>query len=99
MADYKITFRKRASKEYLETIAYYQKRSLQTAENFILTIQNSFDLIIRSPYSFRNSYKNFYEIKTKKFPFSIVYLIDDSKGFIIITTIFHNKRNPLKKYR
>jgi hypothetical protein len=32
---YKITFRKRAVKEYLQAIAWYKKRSPSAAENFV----------------------------------------------------------------
>ena len=36
---YSVRFRKRAAKEYLETIEWYKQRSLQAAENFVLNVQ------------------------------------------------------------
>ncbi len=54
---YKIGFRKRAAKEYLEAIAWYKERSLQAAENFVSIIQKTIDGIERDPEHFRNNYK------------------------------------------
>jgi len=99
MVTYIITFRKRASKEYLATIDWYKDQSFQACENFIETIQSALKFIADSPYTYRNSYKNFREFKIKKFPFTVVYLVDEEKQFVIITSIFHNKRNPAKKFR
>jgi plasmid stabilization system protein ParE len=94
---YKISFRKRATKEYLESIAWYKGRSLQAAENFVVSIQQALNEIEKQPSRFRRIYKNFYEVKTKRYSYSIVYFIDDMKKLIIITSIFHQKRNPEKK--
>lgn len=99
MAAYKIAFRKRAYKEYIETISWYKERSLQASENFVTIVGNILISIAEFPYSYRNNYKHFYEIKTKRFPFTIIYFIDENKKLIVITTIFHQKRNPLRKYR
>jgi plasmid stabilization system protein ParE len=95
---YNISFRKRATKEYPESIAWYKDRSLQAAEIFVVSIQQTLNKIEKQPSQFRKSYKNFYEAKTKRYPFSIVYFIDDMKNLIVITSIFHQKRNPEKKF-
>lgn len=99
MSVYLITYRQRATKEYAESTAWYKQHSLQAAENFTLTIENTIAAIAQNPYSYKNSYKTFYEAKAKKISFSIVYLIDETKQLIVITTLFHQKRNPYKKFR
>ncbi|MDB5198332.1 MAG: type toxin-antitoxin system RelE/ParE family toxin [Chitinophagaceae bacterium] len=96
---YKITFRKRAAKEYLESVAWYKSRSLSAAENFVSGIHHALNKIEKQPSQFRKSYKDFYEAKTKKYPFSIVYFIDETKKLIVITSIFHQRRNPEKKFK
>ena len=67
MAVYKITFRKRALQEYIKTIAWYKYHSLYASENFVAIIQSTLTSIAESPYSFKNSYKHFYEKKRKSF--------------------------------
>jgi plasmid stabilization system protein ParE len=94
-----ITFRKRAAQEYLEAIAWYKERSIKAAENFIEEVNLVFDKIEKQPDYFRKSYKQFHEARLIKYPFCIVYFIDGEKGKVIITSIFHQKRNPKKKFR
>ena len=96
---YLITFRKRAATEYIEAVAWYKERSLQAAENFIFLIQQTLTQIETQPDYFKKSFKNFHEAKTQKYPYSIVYFLDEKKKRIVITTIFHNKRNPKRKFR
>jgi plasmid stabilization system protein ParE len=96
---YKTIIRERASKEYLEAIEWYEKRSLQAVENFILIVQQTLNEIEDRPDHFRIVYKNYREAKTKRYPYSIVYFIDEKKQSVIITTLFHHKRNPKKKFK
>jgi plasmid stabilization system protein ParE len=99
MPVYTITFRQRAIKEYAESTAWYKQSSLQASEAFVATIEAALNSIAKSPYSYKNSYKKFYEVKTRRFPFSLVYFIDEERQAVVITTLFHHKRKPLKKYR
>ena len=96
---YKTIFRERASKDYLKAIAWYKKRSLQATENFISFVRQTLDEIEDQPDRFRLTYKNYREAKIKKYPFNIVYFIDEKKQSIIITTLFHHKRNPKNKFK
>ncbi|HXR84188.1 MAG TPA: type II toxin-antitoxin system RelE/ParE family toxin [Hanamia sp.] len=96
---YKIQFRKRATKEYLDAISWYRQRSQKSADNFVLIVDQTLDLIEKQPYRFRIIYKNFHQVKTKKYPFNIVYFIEEESQFIIITSLFHDKRNPATKFK
>ena len=96
---YKSIFSERAAKEYFDAIAWYKKRSLQAAGNFVSFVRQTLDEIEGQPDHFRLTYKNYHEAKIKKYPFSIVYFIDKKEQVVVITTIFHHKRNPRKKFR
>jgi plasmid stabilization system protein ParE len=96
---YKITFRKKVVKEYLHAIAWYKERSPSAAENFVRLFQQRLDEIEMQPDYFRNSYKHFHETKIRRYPYNVVYFIDESKKIIVVTTLFHQKRNPRKKFR
>jgi plasmid stabilization system protein ParE len=95
---YKITYRQRASNEYLTSIIWYKERSITTAQKFIEAIDNAIKNIASQPTFYKNTYSIFYEAKTKTFPFSIVYFIDEEEKQIVIVSIFHQKRNPRKKF-
>lgn len=95
---YKITFRKRAAKEYIEAISWYKERSLLAAENFIKVVNEAFAKIEVELDYYRKSDKHFRELKILKYPFTVVYFIDEDEKLIVITTLFHLKRNPKKKF-
>ena len=95
---YQITYRSRASNEFLTSIKWYKERSSYAAENFIQAINKTVVTISANPYINKNTYKQFYEIHTKIFPFSIVYFIDESASRVVIVSIFHHSRNPRKKF-
>lgn len=80
---YKITFRKRASNEYLDALLWYKVRSIDAAENFVKAIDETLGKIAGNPAMFRNPYSNFYEASTKKYPFSIVYFVDESEKRVL----------------
>lgn len=94
----KITLRKRAVREYLEALIWYNERSLSAAENFRKSVNEALSKIESNPDHYRKSYKHFHELKLRRYPFSIGYFIDKKKNLIVITTVFHHKRNPIEKY-
>lgn len=47
----------------------------------------------------KNKHEDCYEIKLKKFPFTVIYLIDENRKLVIITGVFHRMRDPKSKYR
>jgi len=96
---YTISFRKRAAKEYLNALSWYNKRSLQAADNLVLIVNETLNKIQDQPDRFPITYKNFHEARTKSYPFSIVYFIDEKNQMIIVSAFFHKKRNPERKFR
>ncbi len=96
---YKLTFRKRALKEYNESFDWYGERSIQAGESFDIEVKVTLSKIEKQPDFFRKAHKNFREAKTAKFPYSIIYFINEKEKEIVITSIFHQKRNPRLKFR
>jgi mRNA-degrading endonuclease RelE of RelBE toxin-antitoxin system len=47
----------------------------------------------------RNAYKNFHELGLKKYPFAVIYTIEDDKEIVVIHALYHYKRTPKKKYK
>jgi hypothetical protein len=71
-------------------------RSEQSAENFIHAIDVAFESICSYPTRWRNKYKDFYELGVKKYPYTIIYLIDNQNKLIIIHSYFTIKGIPLR---
>jgi len=96
---YKYIIHELAQQEYETSLQWYAERSKRAAENFITAVNDALQLICESPTRWRNSYKKFYELGLKKYPFTIIYTIEPGKQLIIISSIYHYKRNPKKRYR
>jgi plasmid stabilization system protein ParE len=96
---YHITLRPVAAQEYEDAIKWYVERSTLASEKFVEAVNNLLDNISRNPQRYRNLFKNYHEASTRKYPYSIVYIIDEAHRKIVIVAVYHHKRNPKKKYR
>ncbi len=84
--------------EYKDAVVWYKERSAKSAENFVGQVKEKIDKICHSPLRYPRTYKHFRETSLRKYPYFLVYFIDENKKMIIITSVFHQKRNPKKKY-
>jgi plasmid stabilization system protein ParE len=94
----KYSFDPAAADEYEEAFDWYEERSLIAADGLIVAVQDAITAICANPDRYRNTYKNFHEITLKKYPYNLVYYIDETRKLITITSIYHHKRNPKEKY-
>jgi plasmid stabilization system protein ParE len=96
---YTIAYQPGALSEYEQAVAWYRERSKQAAENFEAAMEERMAVLRTQPARYRKTYKQFHETALKKYPFSIIYLISEKEKKVIISSIFHHKRNPKRKYR
>jgi plasmid stabilization system protein ParE len=96
---YQARYQSRAKKEFRDATEWYRDKSEMAADNFTKAINESLDTIEKQPDRFRKTYKNFRDILLKKYPYTIIYLVDEEHKLIIISSIFHQKRNPKTKYK
>lgn len=85
--------------EYKDAVAWYAERSKIAAANFVLAIKNKVAVICTDPFRYRNTFKKFRETSLAIYPYSIIYLIDEKIETIIITSVYHHKRAPRRKFR
>ena len=96
---YKYKLHPAAQEEYESSVTWYLKRSLRAASNFVDKIEKGFADICVDPKRYRNEYMHYYEFTVHKYPFTIVYTIEESRQLIIIIAVYHQKREPGEKYR
>ena len=96
---YAYILHKHAQQDYEQSLEWYLERSIEAAEKFVVAIDNALQLICDNPTRWRNKYKNFHEISLKKYPFTIIYTIEEDKSIVVVSSIYHHKRNPKGKYR
>lgn len=94
-----VVFQHRAKIELYDALEWYSEKSPKTAENFSKDIDKTVSQILLSPTRWRNSKEDFREIPLSKFPFDIVYSIDEEAKAIVIVSVFHHKRHPDQKFK
>ena len=97
--NYSYQLHERAQQDYEEALQWYVQRSQRAAENFVVAVDNALALICEHPARWRNQYKHYYELGLKKYPYTVIYSIEEDKQLIVVSAIYHHKRNPKKKYR
>lgn len=95
---YKYIFNPIAADEYEETYKWYEEKSAVAADGLIIAVQDAIFAVCANPDRYRNTYKNLREITLKKYPYNLIYYTDQNKKLIIITSLYHHKRNPKGKY-
>ena len=96
---YQITYRDIAAEEYVDAIKWYEAKSTIAAKGFIGAIDDKLDSISSDPRKYKNLFRNYHEVSTSKYPYSIVYFIEEQLQRVVIVAIYHHKRSPKKKYR
>jgi plasmid stabilization system protein ParE len=97
--NYSFRLEQEASKEFVEAFVWYGEQQDGLDKLFKLAFDTKLALILKNPYHYKASYKKYHEAFTDKFPFSIVYTIDDKNKEITVIAIFHTSRNLKKKFR
>jgi plasmid stabilization system protein ParE len=85
--------------EFKDAVAWYKERSEIASLNFVTEVKEKIAAICSDPLRYRNTYKHYRETSLKKFPYYIIYHVDELNQRIIITSIYHHKRNPKNKFR
>ncbi len=85
--------------DYEKSLEWYAIRSGPAAVNFIKAVDAALNLICANPHRWGNKYKNYHELGLRKYPFSIIYIIDTEKELVVVTSVYHHKRNPKKRYK
>jgi len=89
-----------AEKEYSDAYAWYEDAQLGLGERFIETATKKIESIAVQPDVYGSKRKGYREtIISKDFPYTIVYKVNHHKKEVFISSIFHSKRNPGRKYR
>jgi plasmid stabilization system protein ParE len=98
--NYSYRLHPQAREDLANAYVWYEEAQTGLGERFVKTVKDKIDSILLSPGLYGSKKKGFREtIISKDFPFLVVYKIVESKKEILISSIFHAKRNPKNKYR
>jgi len=95
----KIIFSYIAEKEIRESFQYYEDQAKGLGIKFIEVIDKTIRLILFNPKGFPEKHPPHREVAMTKFPYLIIYEVDEMTETIFILRVFHTKRNPRLKYK
>ncbi|MEN9448512.1 MAG: hypothetical protein RJA25_1802 [Bacteroidota bacterium] len=96
---YQYLLEPKAQSEYEHSVEFYAERSELATLQFIDVVEKAIGQICQKPYSNKNIHKNYYEISLAKYPFALIYTIEEELKLIIIVSMYHHSRNPRHKYK
>lgn len=99
MTIYSCVFREEASKDFTEAFVWYEQQQNELGQSFQRKVYSKLEKICNNPFHYKRSYKHFHEAAVDKFPFVIVYLVDEKLKLITVFAIFHTSRNPKRKFK
>ena len=94
--NFTVFFKLEAQIDLEEAAVWYEEQRIGLGKEFIEAVLNEVERLKFYPFVFPNRYLNTREFKMKRFPYIIIYLIEEDRIFIV--SIFHSHRNPDEKY-
>ncbi|MEO8234570.1 MAG: type II toxin-antitoxin system RelE/ParE family toxin [Flavobacterium sp.] len=93
---FKIQILKLAEIEIDNAIAFFENRRKGLGKNFLIYLKGYFKILETNPELFQIKKQPYFrELPLVKFPFVIIYEIYNNE--ILIHSIFHTSRDPIKK--
>jgi hypothetical protein len=81
-----------AEEEYLSALDWYRRKSFPAAEDFEGVFWRAVHSVEDAPERWPVYFSSFRKYTIQKFPFSIVYQIEESRTFVI--AVAHGRRRP-----
>jgi plasmid stabilization system protein ParE len=88
----KVHIHEMAAREFDEAILWYEAQSEGLGDRFKKTILHRIEMIKKNPSWFLREAENIYKAYIPKFPYKILYTIDE--GSLVIWAIAHLHRKP-----
>lgn len=88
-----------AYKEYIDAYEWYEDKSDGLGSRFMNAVEKRLKQIAEHPEYYSKKRGNFREAKVEDFPYKIVYEFFKSNQLVHVSAIYHDKRNPKRKYR
>ena len=88
-----------ARNELTEAYLWYEEQQEGLGNSFRAEFQNKLNLICNNPLHYKISRRKFHEALIDRFPFLIIYTIEEKSQKIIVFAVFHTSRDPKKKFR
>lgn len=96
---YTVIFLAKARLELLESWIWYEDKQAGLGDRFKDEVYKAIQQIEQNPERYPARKKPYHEKLVDVFPYFVIYRVDKEENSIIITSIFHAKRHPRRKYK
>ena len=90
---YKVIVRPEAEDDLKEAFSWYEDNRTGLGHDFLMQVDAGINFIKRNPDVHPIEYKGTKKHLIKRFPYKIIYLVEEEK--IVILAVTHGKRNPV----
>ncbi|MCR4320386.1 MAG: type II toxin-antitoxin system RelE/ParE family toxin [Candidatus Brocadiaceae bacterium] len=90
---YKVIVMPEAEDDLKEAFSWYEDNRTGLGHDFLLQVDAGINFIKRNPDVHPIEYKGTKKHLIKRFPYKIIYLVEEEK--IVILAVIHGKRNPV----
>lgn len=90
-----VVIEKRALKDAQKAIDYYDEQRIGLGGKFNTTLDKHISTIANNPF-YQLRYKDYRALPIKKFPYLILFYIQEESNTVFITAVFHTKQNTDK---
>lgn len=91
---FEIVLRREAQIDLDEIFAWYEGQQVSLGFLFLEDFENTIDKINRNPFHATIIHGDARSASLKRFPYEVIYRIDDAKKHIRIIAIIHQHRDP-----
>jgi toxin ParE1/3/4 len=89
---YRVIVRPEAEHDLKEAFSWYEDNRIGLGYDFLLQVDAGINFIKRNPAVHPIEYKETRKHLIKRFPYKIIYLVEEKK--IVILAVIHSKRSP-----
>jgi len=90
---YKVIVRPEAEDDLKEAFSWYEDNRTGLGHDFLMHVDAGINFIKRNPDVHPIEYKGTKKHLIKRFPYKVIYLVEEEK--IVILAVIHGKRNPV----
>ena len=95
---YSIELRHQAKSQKAEIVAWYEDINPRYAREFVDELEQTIEkYLTKTPYQWRKTAGNKRRILLKKYPYKVIYTINETQKQVQILAIWHHKRKEWQK--
>ena len=91
---YSVRFTQAARSELIDAQDWYEREAHGLGRRFLRAVDQVAERISANPLQFSVVYKNVRRALLRRFPYSLLYIIEDDTNTVLVIACFHASRDP-----